>query len=266
MADNSEQSMSPNNNVRQYEQYFDSGTYDRRYPSPNPRVMSFLGEFVSSDSVVLDYGCGSGRYLLPLGQQVRLAIGFDICTAALNSANDRISKPVAHRYRLIGPEMERLAEAVNRHGPVDLALCLFGVLAHVDSPENRRELLTKLRTSLCPDRGRLIISVPNRLRRFREEQRQFAGKDQITYVRDTETGPLELTYRLYDPSSLQQELEAAGFLVDFVVAESVLPESLVSRYPTLGCLDQFLSRLVPARLGYGLLAVARPVQPETGEI
>lgn len=231
MADNSEQSMSPNNNVRQYEQYFDSGTYDRRYPLPNPRVIALLEELLSSDSVVLDYGCGSGRYLLPLGQQARLAIGFDICTAALNSARERISKSVAHRYRLTGPEEERFEEAVSRHGPVDLALCLFGVLAHVDTPDKRRDLLAKLRASLCPDRGRLVISVPNRLRRFREEQRQFAGKDQITYVRETETGPLELTYRLYDPSSLQQELEAAGFLVDFVVAESVLPESMVSRHP-----------------------------------
>ncbi|RUA22365.1 hypothetical protein DSL92_06210 [Billgrantia gudaonensis] len=55
----SEQSMS-SNNIKQYEQYFDSGTYDRRYPLPNRRVMSILESLVTPDSIILDFGCGSG--------------------------------------------------------------------------------------------------------------------------------------------------------------------------------------------------------------
>ncbi|MFN2359477.1 MAG: class I SAM-dependent methyltransferase [Marinobacter sp.] len=250
--------MSPNGNVSQYEHYYDSGTYDRRYPLPNLRVMSILEALLRPDGVVLDYGCGSGRYLMPLGEQARLAIGFDICTAALATAKSRISDHTSHRYVIAGPGSEDLVEAVGRHGPVDLAVCLFGVLAHIDTPSKRQQTLQTLRATLNRDRGRLIISVPNRLRRFREEQRQYAGQDQITYVRQTETGPLELTYRLYDAKGLKAELELAGFVVESIVPESLLPESAISRFPWLGRVDRLLSRLVPARFGYGLLAIARP--------
>lgn len=257
--------MSPNRNVSQYEHYFDSGTYDRRYPLPNLRVMALLEGLLRPDGVVLDYGCGSGRYLMPLGEQVRLAIGFDICSAALATVKSRVSVRTTHRYVIAGPGPDDLADAVGRHGPVDLALCLFGVLAHIDTPGKRQQTLQTLRTALRRDNGRLMVSVPNRLRRFRDEQRQYAGQDQITYVRQTPSGPLELTYRLYDAGELKAELESAGFVVDCVLPESLLPESAISRFPWLGRIDRLLSRLVPARFGYGLLAIARPDRrPEAG--
>lgn len=254
------------NNIKQYEQYFDSGTYDRRYPLPNRRVMSILESLVTPDSIILDFGCGSGRYLLPLGEQTKLAIGFDICSAALASAHERIHDGIVHRYRIAGPKLEQLKDVIASDGPVDLALCLFGVLAHIDDPSLRRDTLRTLRESLCPEHGKLVISVPNRLRRFRAEQRRFTGRNQITYLRQTEAGPLELTYRLYNTHDLQAELESAGFEVESIVAESLLPESVISRYPGLGELDHKLCQLLPASFGYGLLAIARPAKSHEAEL
>lgn len=250
--------MSSKKNVIQYEHYFTSGSYDRRYPLPNPRVMAVLGALMQPDGILLDYGCGSGRYLMPLGKQARLAIGFDVCSAALQTVQKRVDGQNTHRYFIAGPAPEDLDNAIACHGPVDLALCLFGVLSHIETPAQRSHTLQTLKAGLSGERSRLAISVPNRRRRFRQEQRRFAGKDQIIYIRDTQAGPLELSYRLYDAQSLQAELEQAGFVVEALIAESILPESVISRFPCLGMLDQWLCRLVPARFGYGLLAIARP--------
>ena len=249
----------PNHNIGQYQYYFASGHYDRRYPRPNFSVLRLVRELLPPGGRVLDYGCGSGRYLLELRHQAQECIGFDICVAALARLNNNlVGLDGSERITLLGPEFNQLEQYQQQTGPADLALCLFGVLAHIDTPEKRQKVLKYLAWGLKPVHGRLIISVPNRRRRFRKEQRAFRDQDQIRYSRRFDYTALELSYRLYDSDMLMRELNQAGFNVEQVRAESIFPEAWLGRSILLAHVDHWLCRWLTADLGYGILAVARP--------
>ena len=235
-----------------YEPYFATGAYDRRYPLPNPTVLRLIRRRLPPGGHVIDYGCGSGRYLMALAGGAGIAAGFDICPAAL--ARLRAAAGPAH---VLGPDPGAVDAHVGRHGRADLVLCLFGVLSHVEGQDARHRLLCRLRGLLRPG-GRLVVSVPNRRRRFRALQRRLGGGDEIRYVRSFADGAVELPYKLFEPASLAAELAAAGFAVERMAAESLLPETAVARSPVLRTLDRIVTPLLPAAHGYGLLAVTRP--------
>jgi tRNA (uracil-5-)-methyltransferase TRM9 len=249
----------PAGNLASYERYFASGQYDRRYPRPNPTVMRLLRPYLSPTAHVIDYGCGSGRYLLAVSERVAVAAGFDVCEAALdrlrNAGRRRGDRGVLH---VLGPAPSALEAHVERHGPADLVLCLFGVLSHIDRAE-RGAVLRRIARLLKPGTGRLVLSVPNRRRRFRSEQRTQAASDgEVSYLRRIRGAALPLSYKLYDAETLRAELRAAGFEAATIAAESLVPESLLANSPLLRSIDRLATRVLPAELGYGLLAVARP--------
>ena len=247
----------PGGNVEKYQTYFSGGHYDRRYPRPNPRMLSRATALLPVGGCLLDFGCGSGRYFIPLSERAANALAFDVSPAALELLDERLQQAAGSTHAvLLGPEADDLVEHCQQRGGVDLALCLFGVIAHIETPAARRETLSLLADCLAPQ-GRLLISVPNRLRRFRAEQRRARDADHIHYVRVLDGARLDMTYRLYDAGSLIAELDGAGYSVERLEAESILPESWVSRSTWLARLDSCLCRCLPARLGYGLLAVAR---------
>jgi tRNA (uracil-5-)-methyltransferase TRM9 len=257
--------VSGESNVRHYEFYFASGHYDERYPGPNPTVLRLILRHLPADAHLIDYGCGSGRYLLPLRDRVALAAGYDVCAAAL-------ARLYRNLYRnggpgeidVLGPDPAELDGHVARHGPADIVLCLFGVLSHVEGRAERARTLHRLAGMLRPGSGRLILSVPNRRRRFRAEQRE-SRSEEIRYRRRFDDGSVELTYRLFDPDSLRAELLEAGLELETLVAESVFPESSLATSPLLRAVDQLAAPFVPAALGYGLLGVARPIAGRPGE-
>ncbi|TVP87385.1 MAG: class I SAM-dependent methyltransferase [Pseudomonadaceae bacterium] len=237
-----------------YEHYHASGHYDRRYPQPNLRVLQLIRAYLPAKGHVLDFGCGSGRYLLPLLNQAGRLVALDSSAAALARLSDRLppdAVPV-HRLTSAGPA---LAAHVESHGTLDLALCLFGVLAHMPSVDERQRVLQQLHASLHPVHGHLLLSVPNRYRRF--WWRQLRTGARIRYQRQVGGESIVLHYQLFDPKNLREELQQAGFVLEQLHAESLLPESWVTRWPRMQRLDRLLCRLLPATWGYGLLAIAR---------
>ena len=64
---------------------------------------------------------------------------------------------------------------------------------------------------------------------------------------------------LYTVRRLREELQASGFEMTLIEAESVLPEWLITQHPWIGAVDTGLTRFLPAFLGYGMRAVAVPV-------
>ncbi len=238
-----------------YEVYFASGSYDRRYPRPNTRVLAHVRRLTTPDSHVVDYGCGSGRYLVPLRPHLRRAAGFDICSTALGLLRKRLEESTGAPVDLLGPDPESLSSHVARHGQADLVLCLFGVLAHITPYAARSEALGLLRAVLRPG-GRLLVSVPNRQRRFAREQREAAPGGEILYRRAITGGSICLPYQLFDPVTLAAELTSVGFIVEGVWAESVLPESWVTGGRVAGLVDTALTPLCPPRWGYGILMQA----------
>ena len=244
--------------ARAYEAYFASGAYDRRYPQANPTVLRLIRAELPVGGHVIDYGCGSGRYLLRLGERAAVAAGFDICSAALARFRAGIARQAPPGVVMaLGPDPAALEEHVVWHGPADVVLCLFGVLSHIEGRAERRRTLERIAGLLRPG-GRLILSVPNKRRRFRALQRALpGGGDEIRYVRRFADRAVELPYKLFAPGTLRAELAEAGFEVERLMAESLLPETAVARGRLARGIERVIAPLVPATLGYGLIAVAR---------
>jgi tRNA (uracil-5-)-methyltransferase TRM9 len=238
-----------------YDLYFASGTYDLRYPKPNQTVLEHVRRLTAPDAHVIDFGCGSGRYLIPLRPYVRRAAGFDICQTALKILQTRLDTCPGAPVDLLGPDPVSLSDHVRRHGKADLILCLFGVLAHITPGCARLEILQRFRDVLRPG-GRLLVSVPNRRRRFAREQRKSGHTGEINYNRSIIGGSISLPYQLFDPEMLSQEISAAGYHVEGVWAESVFPEAWVTGSRLAEMTDSLFTPICPARWGYGILMQA----------
>ena len=122
--------------------------------------------------------------------------------------------------------------------------------------QDRHTLLHYIQRNLNPESGTFILSVPNKRRRFRTLQQQQKSHE-VAYTREINQQTTHFYYCLYDVDSIQQELNNAGFTVTEIRAESVLPESWVTRSPLLGWLDHQLSKITPAQWGYGILIHCR---------
>ncbi|ETW93016.1 MAG: hypothetical protein ETSY2_52175, partial [Candidatus Entotheonella gemina] len=218
-------------------------------------IQSVLQQCPEPSRQLLDYGCGSGRYGLPLAQEKNLIIhAYDVCDEAIDRLRQRLQETVASQTIHIINESEVLAAK----GCYDVALLLFGVLSHIPEPEERQQVLRTLGNGLKPDRGRLILSVPNVKRRFlqvQKHQRHPAGD--IQYQRQYRGQALHFFYHLYDRGGVVAELQAAGFQVEHLVAESILPESWLCHRPYLRGLDRCLQLCLPVDWGYGFLVTAR---------
>lgn len=243
-----------------YRLYFRSGHYDKRYPGPNVTTWDKVLDLLPQGGHVIDYGCGNGRYLLRLRERAGHAAGYDINPAALEILTQRAVEMGWKDLKILGPDPEALAAHVRACGQADLILCLFGVLAHIEAREERLMVLRQMRRMLRRGTGHLLISVPNRRRRFRREQRKAGPKAKglIRYTRVIDGTEVSLPYQLYDPAQLQAELAEAGFWIKSIEAESVLPENWLTSNATLRRIDTVLTRMCPAALGYGLIAVATP--------
>lgn len=244
--------------TRAYQTYFGSGTYDRRYPQPNALTLDRILAYLPPAAHVIDYGCGSGRYLLALKGRVLRAAGFDISAAAIEALRRKSAEAGWDDLAILGPDPEALSRHVAEAGHADLVLCLFGVLGHVEDATARRRVLAEIRGLLRPCTGRLVISVPNRHRRFRREQRRAGPETDafVHYQRKIGASEVTLPYQLYDKTRLSRELTEAGFGICEVRAESIFPESWLTRGRALRRVDRMLASLCPANWGYGILAVA----------
>ncbi|CAM3520864.1 Methyltransferase domain protein [Vibrio aerogenes CECT 7868] len=269
--------------AKAYDSYHGIGLYCTRYPQANARVLNTIFDVLSKmpkPCRVLDYGCGYGRYLYPILKQTQHHVyGYDISEVAISQALTNLNE-FQERMSLFNHH-ETLDDALNHGdhnnsnhnksdhnksdhaGKIDAGLLLFGVLSHLKGKDERCRLLKWFYQHLHPDHGRLILSVPNRRRRFLYHQWQTkrhhpeipAGD--ITYHRHQSGRKIPLYYHLYQCHELTSELEEAGFELEHLTAESFFPERTVLNSPLLSKLDHRLCECLPVSAGYGILAVAR---------
>ena len=250
-----------------YGQYYHSGLYEQRYPCISSHAFSRLIRDLDGCKRILDFGCGSGRYLLPLLEQTEATIiGYDICPIALEKLDQRLAgHPARHRVQLICGAFDHCPD-------FDGAISMFGVIAHIPTRASRLSTLRSIRQRLQSSRhgGRFVMSVPNGLRRYQRHNlsrrlgigpHDFQGTplepNDVIYTRQTEDHQtIRLYYHVYFPQTLQSDLSEAGFSVRTLEAESFLSESAISRSPRLAAWDRTLHRWLPAGLGYGLYAAA----------
>ncbi len=257
------------NMQRSYDRYYATGLYASRYPTPNPHILNLvLSELGPMGGRVLDFGCGSGRYALPLAQRPGVSVlGYDISAAAIQElgrnreAVVRCGAPPMQLETLCG-SFDDLERRLDGDEGFDLVVLLFGVLGHVERRARRVAVLRSLSAHLRPG-GRLIATVPNRARRFLAEQEiaQALGDDggeegDIRYRRGGSDNPIDLYYHLYSPAEFRGELAAAGLAVASLRPESVLTERMVLSSRLGAATDRVLRRTLPVSLAYGLVAVA----------
>ncbi|MBI3727435.1 MAG: class I SAM-dependent methyltransferase [Burkholderiales bacterium] len=254
-----------------YDRYYTSHEYEKRYPKPNQSTLHFLFENGAKEAKdILDFGCGNGRYALPLLQQTDAKLtAYDISHAAITELSRFLhDHPHAARIRLFGGEAEKL----NAQGDYDMVMLMFGVLSHIGDHTARVDTLRQLRSLMRPE-GKLVLSVPSIFRRrpfelFGAYWQRMTGKARdtqkepgnILFTRNIDKQAHQFFYHLYSVAGLRAELHEAGFTITALSPESLLPEWMITQSDLLGKLDEALLPLLPAALGYGIRAVAVPIK------
>ncbi len=248
-----------------YDAYFSAGLYDRRYPRPNRRTLRKLLRLVPDDGRFLDFGAGSGRYTMPLMERTQaVGVAQDICPTARAVLAERAGTLVdSGRLEIRGGDAGVLADVYR--GGFDIAILAFGVLAHVAGRRQRVGLLAALRKTLKSD-GVIVLSLPSARRRFHAEQLASAPlvrsgalePGDILYERRSEDRHIDMFYHLFTPSRARAELSTAGFRIESIEPESLLPEAAVVGRSVVGLLDDLACTVAPTGVGYGFLIVARP--------
>lgn len=251
---------------RSYDVYFSSGLYRSRYLRPNRRTLALLSRLLPEGGRLLDYGAGEGRYCLPLAAGRRAdVLAADISAVARRHlAATAAEVGLAGRIRVCDPADAVYAAEVGA-GRFDVALLGFGVLGHVAGRARRIALLAEMRGMLAPG-GRLVLGLPNAARRFARERRDSRPlvasgalePGDIRYERSVDGTVIPLFYHLFSAAEIHADLAEAGFAVEALTIESVLPEKAVTRSALIGALDGVASALLPPALGYGFLVTAAP--------
>lgn len=268
---------------KNYNHYFSTGIYQSRYPSINRQTFSatkkaidtvlksreienITQKKISSTKTavnIIDYGCGEGRYLCHLLSNYPDShfTAYDISSEPLRALAKKLDASQQHsRVTIIHGEKQLKKYTADRkqhqQAKFSIGLLLFGVLSHIPEKLERKKLLTYLRDNIDENNGQLILSVPNKKRRFSKIQRDI-GSHEITYTRIINHETVSFYYHLYSVASIQQELNDAGLELIDIQAESLLPESWVTKYRLLGWFDYQLCRFLPPHLGYGILIRCR---------
>lgn len=260
-----------------YNRYYATGLYARRYPRPNRHILGLIrDELGAGGGRVLDFGCGCGRYAVPLARQPGVSVfAYDVSPVAIRQLGRRCEREARaggpSRLERVSGSLEDLTVRLEGEPGFDLVMLLFGVLGHIAGRARRIALLRLLRARLRPG-GRLIVSVPSRTRRFLREQRaaeRWAAGDalepgDIRYQRCSGDVAIALYYHLFSPAEFRDDLAEAGFVVSRLLPESVLSERAVVSSPLCAAADALLRPIVPLSLAYGFVAVARSAASPTG--
>lgn len=254
---------------RTYDQYYSSSGYRKRYPRPNAATLDYLLAHGARDAeLILDFGCGNGRYSLALLAHSKAKLtAYDISAPSLTEfASNLKNTPYRERVTFVHDDAFRLGQPAS----YDLILMLFGVLSHLGDRATRIRTLSRLRGLIRED-GHLILSVPSIFRRrpwelFKCALARRLGRAQpphdeggnIYFTRNVHGHRLTFFYHLYTLNDLRADLEAAGFAIRHCEAESFLPEWWVTQSSFLRRVDRSLSAWIAPALGYGIRVLAVP--------
>jgi 2-polyprenyl-3-methyl-5-hydroxy-6-metoxy-1,4-benzoquinol methylase len=178
---------------------------------------------LSSGDRILDVGCGTGRHAIELAKRGYRVVGVDISANMLASARIAAAK-AGVAVDLVNADATQLSLTESFDAAVSLCEGAFSLLAFDDAPdEHDMNIVCNIASSLKAE-GRLILTVPNALRKIRELAQQDVDTDRFdlaTLVETLEevetpvgTERVHLKQKYYTPHELVGMLSQAGFRVD----------------------------------------------------
>jgi SAM-dependent methyltransferase len=251
---------------KSYDTYIASGLYRSRYPRPNRRTLRLLQQNLPAGVVFSTTAPARDDCLNLARTHAAHVFAVDISAAARHVLATRAEDmDLARSVAICEPGDPIYRAEVGERGRFDVALLGFGVLGHVAERKHRIALLSELRDALSPG-GCLVLGLPNALRRFRTEQAQHPARvasgeleaGDIYYQRVSSAGTVPLFYHLFHRAEIQADLAEAGYSVERLTSESMLPETAVTNSGALAVVDDLACSALQADWGYGYLFTARP--------
>jgi ubiquinone/menaquinone biosynthesis C-methylase UbiE len=251
-----------------------AGEYDERIPGNGvvddmftDSEMNFLLGKIRAEDEVLDMGCGTGRFTLPLAERVKAVSGLDLSPMMLATAREKLAD------RGLAAELHEgdMAALPFADGSFDVVTSMLAMM-HIPR-EDRQQVFREVARVLRPG-GRFLIGVKNTVfeRMFRGDR--FAAVDitdvaseELIFTKTRSGEDMVAPWHSFSPDELTSLSAVAGLTLVHLrgnspisawLADAVLADDAVRS--TVRGLEAVLADVPPFNhLGYHLLAeVVKP--------
>ncbi len=122
-------------------------------------TMHYLEKYMPKKGLVLDAGCGPGRYSMELARRGYEVVLLDISDVQLAIAREEVTKlPEDVRSRIKGFVQGDITDLDFPTGNFDAVICLGGTLSHLAEREDRERAASEL-ARVCRERAPVFVSV-----------------------------------------------------------------------------------------------------------
>jgi ubiquinone/menaquinone biosynthesis C-methylase UbiE len=245
--------------------------YDLRFSAETPNDKRFnememtfiLGKLKAGDEV-LDMGCGTGRFTVPMAEKVRKVTGLDLCPAMIEKAREKtMQRGLDVEFR--EGDMTSLPFADNSFDVVTSMVALM----HIPL-EQRQNAFSEAARVLKPG-GKMIINVKNTAFEKLCPVDRFVGVDvtdvenkQLVFTQNRTGNDLTTNWYSFSPEDLNRLFSTAGLslvhmranipIFAWLANEVLQPENI---YAAFAGIENLLADVPPFNhLGYYTLAEA----------
>lgn len=245
--------------------------YDLRFSAETPNDKRFnememtfiLGKLKPGDEV-LDMGCGTGRFTVPMAEKVRKVTGLDLCPAMIEKAREKtMQRGLDVEFR--EGDMTSLPFADNSFDVVTSMVALMHI------PLNQRQNAFSEAARVLKPGGKMIINVKNTAFEKLCPVDRFVGVDvtdvenkQLVFTQNRTGNDLTTNWYSFSPEDLNRLFSTAGLslvhmranipIFAWLANEVLQPENI---YAAFAGIENLLADVPPFNhLGYYTLAEA----------
>lgn len=174
--------------------------YDAVFPA-NEKQVKFLSGLVDEDAKILDVGCATGTYAIPLARMGFDVFAFDLGNEMIDILHEKEEKEQMEEMKLktFKMDMRDIAKLGVRN--FDLVYCIGNTLVHLNSKTEVKDVLTDIYEALA-DKGKFVLQIVNYDRVI---------KDGVTELPTIERSQEDVTFeRKYN--SVDGKIEFKGIL------------------------------------------------------
>jgi ubiquinone/menaquinone biosynthesis C-methylase UbiE len=204
-------------------------SFDKTRKIPWPFVTEFISS-LSSESKIIDLGCGNGRHLIPAAKHAETTIGLDISRKMLEITQQKTNQRKLDNTTYIQATSYNLPL---KTGSIDAALCIAS-LHNIRTRALRQQCMKEVFRILRIN-GKALISVWSR------EQDRFQNHIPNNNIKDKEPGDIEVDwkqdnlniprfYHLYGLREFKEDIQAGGFTIHSMQAEKISSKKEADNY------------------------------------